>query len=443
MPQGGGNAATPSGKHDISSRLVPAAEQVDVVSTREKTYVIWEPTLPLSRPRARIQRPAIYFTGNLTIASRLSRTSERHQQVEYLASYQPLSANVLEPLQYDPSFADTNVFMSESRITKVAPRAANPQDNVRPIRGASKRAFPAVPALFTKIKYSCLPDAIIASLHLETSQIIVGGLDIARVELSASDAQVEPLTKLEFPQRTHGGDETILLYRLTSAKGTQPSALPVSIAVSAHALVDQMTRIKLELSWQSQVDASQSVLQPVYKWSRPLSTASGHHRGASTQSLSGSAPPETVQALGGGNPGIIFSFTGPASVHNGSEFKLDVKCNNQSGRQRRFALVMLQPRKPRAAELSIDKSADTDLIAKMFNAPLLERPHRPDVLDLNPDKRVGPLPTGACFETDLRFRALTVGALSLGILRIVDLDTRQTVDVRDLPDVVSLDTSER
>ena len=69
----------------------------------------------------------------------------------------------------------------------------------------------------------------------------------------------------------------------------------------------------------------------------------------------------------------------------------------------------------------------------------MNRQKPPDVFDLNPDVRIRPLPPGACYETQMKFRARATGVLDMGVIRIVDLDTRQTVDVRDLPDIVSLE----
>jgi hypothetical protein len=65
------------------------------------------------------------------------------------------------------------------------------------------------------------------------------------------------------------------------------------------------------------------------------------------------------------------------------------------------------------------------------------------MLVVNPDLRIGPLPSGATFETDLVFRALDTGVLELGPLHIVDLDLRQTVDVVDMPDVIIADRNIR
>jgi hypothetical protein len=58
------------------------------------------------------------------------------------------------------------------------------------------------------------------------------------------------------------------------------------------------------------------------------------------------------------------------------------------------------------------------------------------MLVVNPDLRIGPLPSGATFETDLIIRALDPGILELGPLHIVDLDLRQTVDIHELPDIM-------
>ena len=87
-------------------------------------------------------------------------------------------------------------------------------------------------------------------------------------------------------------------------------------------------------------------------------------------------------------------------------------------------------------------SGDAGTIANVFNAPPPEQPKAPDVLDLNADVRIGPLPPDATYETRLKFRAMTTGILDVGIIRIVDVDTRQTVDVKELPDIIALEQSD-
>ncbi|CAK3962170.1 hypothetical protein AC578_6057 [Lecanosticta acicola] len=441
VPQGSGNAASASGKHDLNSKSFPAASFASVLSLEDTTYIIWKPILHLARPRARLQRPAIYFTVALTISNNVQK-GPRQTQEEYLKSYEPLPVNILEPLQFDPALSRSNVYLPESRITKVAPKAPNLQDAVKPIRGASKRAFPAIPAIFSRIRYTVLADATIASLHLETSHVIAGTVTISDVKLSVPNAKVEHLTNVALPLETRGGDETITLYRLTlgkMAKGAASQRMsPVSVSILANASLDQGSHITFNSSWNTQVDLSQTSTKPVYKWSRPLSTSSGHRRGHSSSSHPGPVSFEEPQRRMEEDAGITFRFSAPATTHKSTNFQLEVHCNNHSGRKRRFALISILPSRPKSMTAQ-STVANTDLIASIFNAPPLEKAKLPDVLDLNPDVRIGPLPSGACFETHLKFRAMTTGVLDLGTLRIVDLDSRHTVDVKELPNIVALD----
>lgn len=446
VPQGGGNAASASGKHDLVSKSFPASSLVDVVALEDKTYVIWKLILHLARPRARLQRPAIYFTVNLGLGSSILKGHIRGHG-EYLESYKPLPANVLEPLEFDPALRGFNVYLPESRITKVAPRPPSLQDATKPIRGASKRAFPAVPAVFSRIRYTALSGVVIASLHLETSHVIAGSVTINDVKLAVSNAQVEHLTNVALPLETRAGDETITLYRLTPLQGRQNVApgrpSPVSVSIFADALLDQGSHIKLNSTWQTQVDLSQSSSRPTYKWSsRPLSSSSGHRRGQSAQSSHGVVSFEEPNRHVEGESGITFCFKGPATTQKGSDVQLDVQCNNRSGRPRRFALIPILPKGHKATRSTLSATVNTDLVANIFHAPPLERKKPADVLDLNADVRIGPLPSGACFQTHLRFRVMSSGVLNLGAVRVLDLDSRQTVDLRELPDIVATDATD-
>lgn len=46
---------------------------------------------------------------------------------------------------------------------------------------------------------------------------------------------------------------------------------------------------------------------------------------------------------------------------------------------------------------------------------------------------------GACYTADIKFIALTAGVLSVEGLRIIDLATNETTDIRDLPAIVATD----
>ena len=440
VPQDTGNKASASGKHDLTSKTISASETVDIVAVGEYTYILWKASLHLQRPRARLQRPAIYFTAHITLAS-AALASIAQPQNGLLKSFEPLPANVLEPLRFDPALSTSNIYLSETKITKAAPPATRRQHDVKPIRGASQRAFPIVPAMFTRIRYTALPDAVVASLHLETTQLVTGTVEMKEVAFDAPDAKVESLCPLDTSIESRAGDETVLLYKLTSLSDSSgPTPASIYVKIEASVSLEEGTHTTLEIRWQAHVDLSQTMPKPIYKWSRPLSGSKQLPVRPSSEGTVRLPSIDGSQAVAGEDGGITFNFTAAPTVMCNEEFKLDVQCINHSSRPRRFALVVLEPKRTQGKQRqSQENSEDTNLIASVFNAPPLEQWTDTYVLDLNPDVRIGPLPPGACFETQMKFRTFTTGVLDLGVIRIVDLDTRQTVDVKELPDIVSLE----
>jgi hypothetical protein len=50
------------------------------------------------------------------------------------------------------------------------------------------------------------------------------------------------------------------------------------------------------------------------------------------------------------------------------------------------------------------------------------------------------LSPGSCYTADLRFLALSVGVLSVESIRVIDLNTNEAVDIRDLPSIVAVES---
>lgn len=445
VPQGHGNAASASGKHDLTSRIISGLEISNVLFAGEQTYIIWKPTLHLPRPKVRLQRPAVYFTAIINLASNALNASKSSRS-DVLQSYETLPTNVLEPLQFDAALRGSSVYLPEDRITKVLPASATAGEGARPIRGATKRAFPILPALFTRVRYSVLPDALTASLHLETSQLVGGSLSITDASLDIRDADVRHLASSPHSKTLFAGDEVVNLYKLIPRvrSGTTTNT-PVSVKIKATVNIERNSSVGLEVSWQAHVDLTKVALKPTYKWSRPLS--GGSLRPPSRPSLQAGNRPSSDgidQGALSSERGMTFNFTAQLAVTTGEHFTIGVHCINRSNRTRRFALVVLHARRQHPSKhLTAFSLESADLVASIFNAPHLERTKSPDVLDLNPDVRIGPLPPGAVFETHLKYRAMASGSLDLGVIRIVDLDTRQTVDVRELPDIIALESAEK
>jgi hypothetical protein len=49
------------------------------------------------------------------------------------------------------------------------------------------------------------------------------------------------------------------------------------------------------------------------------------------------------------------------------------------------------------------------------------------------------LSPGSCYTADLRFLALSAGVLSVESIRVIDLATNETADIRELPSIVAVE----
>lgn len=52
---------------------------------------------------------------------------------------------------------------------------------------------------------------------------------------------------------------------------------------------------------------------------------------------------------------------------------------------------------------------------------------------------VSPLLPGTCHSTEIKLLALATGPLHLEAVRLVDVNTNETTDIRDLPDILADD----
>jgi hypothetical protein len=49
------------------------------------------------------------------------------------------------------------------------------------------------------------------------------------------------------------------------------------------------------------------------------------------------------------------------------------------------------------------------------------------------------LSPGSCYTADLKFLPLSEGVLSVESIRVIDLNTNEAVDIRDLPSIVAVE----
>jgi hypothetical protein len=49
------------------------------------------------------------------------------------------------------------------------------------------------------------------------------------------------------------------------------------------------------------------------------------------------------------------------------------------------------------------------------------------------------LAPGSCYRADLKFLALSAGVVSVESVRVIDLATNETADIRELPSIVAVE----
>ncbi|KAF2768010.1 hypothetical protein EJ03DRAFT_138392 [Teratosphaeria nubilosa] len=468
MPQGTGNTTTVSGTYDVVSQSIAGAAYDRLLTVDNVSFVVWKATLHLVRPRARLQRPAVYFTANLSIAVQPS-TVPSAEETE-LKPFEPLPANVLAPLNRVPEFEGKDIHLSADTITKVAPKAPKKVDIVKPVRGASKQAFPILAAMFVRIKSTRLPDGSVASLHLESSRNVAGNFVVDDLKLVVPDPDarykavaaadqaaregrnaatttdielkaLHPLIQPDMPIRMFAGDETILLYQI------EANTTKLYVSVKATLSLDQGTTLKLDMTNEAseRSTALQASTDTQYQWSR----LAKHDATPQTQvSLASAQKPHSIddkdRPPSAGS--ITIYFTAPATTFKGDEFVVKVKCVNSTKRTRHLTIVPVHQRPAqivRRTQPSPDAKGEINSVAGIFDASLsfssAQPQVQPKVVCLTPDLRIGPLVPGASYDTQVIFRATSDGVLELWPLRVIDLETKQTVDVWDLPDVVALE----
>nr|OQO27609.1 hypothetical protein B0A51_03598 [Rachicladosporium sp. CCFEE 5018] len=437
-PSAASNPAISSAKHDVASTRQEAdGSDVQVLTVGDSTYAVWKQTLHLAQPGSKVRRPAVYFTATLSpLADALAETSKAEK--DYLPSFQPLPANVLEPLRFDASYGDAGreIYLSETRVTKVSPAAPRHEPLMRPLRGATKRAFPISSALYTRFEYSPVPQGGIVSVHVEATKLISGDVRVHDVSMTIPGYDVSLLNSVDWPQQINAGDEVVLLFRVlhtsmtTGSNENKPSLLELGAIMNT----EDGTSVQLTINRMADLKVPAATADKVYHWtkttvsSNPV-TSSGNRVGW---------PGMDIEA----KTEVIFNFTGPSEVKLKADFVVHVQCVNKSDRARKFALRATQARNSAQgnAQFPARGSSKAGSDAATMSTVATPQPSASDayVLVVTPDVHTETLAPGACCEVELQYRAVRAGSLQLGVVHIVDLQSEQRIIVSDLPDVVAI-----
>lgn len=422
-------------KHALGSRVITSdtiSPEVQSENDGSHSSAVWQSDLLLRHPERQMYRPATQIAVSVTLGVDSAETS-LDPDGGYMASGVPLPENLLEQLQNSPAFAGTSVQLPVSRIQKVVPRSAVATTESRPVRGAS-RQFPIVPALAVRMHRSAVNEQVLLSLDVEVARWADCAVILENVQGHASSNALHAFNPVKLPQPMKIGDRAAFVLRMD--KGSETAQL----RIDAHAVFPN--GVKPQISVRRNVNPQAHMTQHsrttiTRHWQRPTSMQA-------TRPTSTTAP----------DRGMTFAISAPSRVAEGDTFSLEVFVVNRSIKKRRLALVTvtdtqktrntIQQRTPLTPNPQGTKLTqgiappavdDTNLYRSQNGRSSLQT--QAQMLSLTADAKVGPLMPGACHNLSLEFLALSSGIIDLEILTIVDLDTRETVHVTELPDVVA------
>ncbi|KAF2637082.1 hypothetical protein P280DRAFT_458864 [Massarina eburnea CBS 473.64] len=451
----------PPPKEQIFSETIKSSVEPIIVRHQVEdaphAYVIWRVEVFISRPRGRFHRPAIYFhpTASLKPAE---RSKNGTGDDEYLPSGVPTALNLLQSFESDAALRGINPRLSALRINKIAPGTPVAKELTRPVRTGQRRLFRALPALIWRIRYSKVQSALsdlslMASLDLEIAYVTGCSITVEEIQLSLKGGEVKPISDQKLASLVHGpGDQLTCLYKITPDLAFDGTPLfgrdghVLSLAIKANVLVSDDCRPVVNIAWQTTVDFTTDLNTNLIKAAHRLSNPSAQLKeSAEGHRQSDDAWNRVIH--------VTLTITGPPRVHVGDTFHWNVFIVNQLDKPRQLAVLVLLKRKreihnPRPSTSSgIGHRTDKkDLLATavvdenvVYAKQKEAKAESADLMCLTTDVRIGHLAPGACFTANLKFIALTAGVLSVDALRVVDLATNETSDIRDLPAIAALE----
>ncbi len=177
--------------------------------------LVWEVELILHRPRFRVAQPSI-----ILIPSAIVNAPEQDENEDNgdLTPFQPLEANVLEPMRFIPGFKDNPPYLAASRLERVLPVTARHKQRFH-VQHVPSRRHKAVPVTMSRIRYqkvntSSAMASTIALLDMDMIPFVQIDATIRHVDLSLKNGRTESLMPGFLPMQCRSGDCLTFLHRL-------------------------------------------------------------------------------------------------------------------------------------------------------------------------------------------------------------------------------------
>lgn len=476
-----------------SEPLVLASQSADSGRTLS---LIWEIEIALHRPRFRIAQPSIVFVPSATITA---PEQDENEKVEDLAPFQPLEANVLEPMRFIPGLQHNPPYLAASRLERVLPVTATHRQRLH-IQHIPSRRYKAVPAAIARIRYNRLNaftplPTNIALLDIEIIPFVQVKATVDSVDLSLKSGRVESLMPGFLPMQCQSGDCLTFIHKLhqdlninsspiLSLSNPNIDVLSIKIQISIYSTEE--CRPVISMDWTTHVDFTQALnpsfgppSQPIQRPNRPTSLPVNGTDGTAAVVVNTPSLQPTSDVIA--RSGLSISFTASSTqALVGKPFSWKVLVVNNSIKVAKITIIPL-PRvqkqttqaqsiakrhAPKSSTASFHPSerrhtkseddvdvaqaiVDENVVYAMHHANVV--PPETDLMALTAELRIGPLGPGQCHESEIQMVAFETGSMRVDAMRIVDLVKEAelgtaapgvVIDVRDLPDIVVSNSSE-
>ncbi|KAH7397065.1 TRAPP trafficking subunit Trs65-domain-containing protein [Pyrenochaeta sp. MPI-SDFR-AT-0127] len=458
-------------KEIIYSSTIKDSDEPTIIRHGERddayTYVIWKVDIFISRPQGRFHKPAVYFQPTASFKP-AERPKKDALEDEYLPRRVPTALNLLQSFENDPALAGINPRLSAMRINKIAPSASIAREISRPIRNGQRSLFRVLPPLIWRMRYSrvhtSLSDlSLMASLDLEVAQFATYDVKINKVALTLHGGNVQTLTRDQDATAIHRpGDQLTYLYKIkpnllsdgTPSLGSKGHFL--TLIVEAQVTVSETCRPSIAIDWKTPVDFTNEQTSNLIRAGQRLSASTGSDPRAPNPDALPAHDTQSQQEQDALNNDINVTLTisGPPKVRIGEVFNWDVFIVNRSDKTRQLAVLVVSKRKRdlekhkshvSSSSASGRRAVTKDLLATaivddnvVYAKQKSARIETAELICLTTDIRLGQLSPGTCYTADLKFLALSAGVLSVESVRVIDLATHETVDIRDLPSVIAV-----
>ena len=354
----------------------------------------------------------------------------------------------------------------------------------------TRAPFRTIPALSARVRYNRSTNdggrpSVIVSLDIEIPSFVQNHVELVLAQLKLSNGEVEDLVTnhtVKLPLTCRSRDNVIFLYQVSPDAGfiekkfIDTNTRAIDITIDATVLVSETCRPRIEMRWRTSVDFS-TALNPSFgsagssmqRTNRPSSLPKQQQSDAdlkqknSRDSTSSNLASDS-KAFSPEKLAVTVTFSAPTdSIYVGEPFRWSVFIVNRSRTPQRLAIFVIPKRRKggasderppskrsgsqRPLSSPMKASNGNDSIGNIAPAVIDEgasyraaqngTQESAKLICLSPDVRIGPLAPGSCFETEIKLLALSEGFLEIEAVRIVDMDSNEAVDVRELPDVAA------